>query len=446
MDGNMEKCNVFISYRRSDGVYPAYLLYKDLVEKGYSVFMDVNSLRNGDFPDIIYNNISSCIDFVLVVTPDTFSEKIFCEMDWVRKEISLALHYNKNIVPLFINSGFPDKLPEEIDKVKNFNGLAQFDANLIREVHSKLSKDYIISKPIPVNTASSASDILKRHCSIYDANYGNEFERLKIQAGNAYQSDKAVLEKVTSNLCSDRPVVLDIGCAYGFVGKTRFINEKFAKIIGIDISQRCISYAQNNQHDDRFVYEVIDIEDDSFESKMHEIMIKYNIQSFDIVFCALVIHHLKEPKKFIRKIRNFISPAGYLVIRGSDDGSKLSFGDNGLMDKIIDMTLAQTGVSDRLNGRKIYNLLSLSNYENITIESYMRDTSHFSYDDRQLLFQESFAYRINYFRKNWEKDPSNESNKHSFDEMENMLAKFEEVFYDNNFWYCEYDYIGYAQK
>ncbi len=36
---------VFISYRRKDGFYPAYLLYKELIENNYTVFFDIKSLR-----------------------------------------------------------------------------------------------------------------------------------------------------------------------------------------------------------------------------------------------------------------------------------------------------------------------------------------------------------------------------------------------------------------
>jgi 2-polyprenyl-3-methyl-5-hydroxy-6-metoxy-1,4-benzoquinol methylase len=442
----MNICSIFISYRRSDGVYPAYLLYKDLVEKGYSVFMDVNSLRNGDFPDVIRDNIATCTDFILIVSPDTFSEKIICENDWVRKEISLAIQYDKNIVPLFINAVIPENLPAEIEKVKNYNGLAQFDANFIREVHSKLAQEYIISQPIQNNSKSIASEIMDRHCSIYNANYGNEFERLEIQANYACEGDNIVLEKVSTILGNDNLSVLDVGCAFGFVGKSRFAHEKYAKIVGIDNNEDCISYAKSNCNDSRFTYELLDIESETFEKSLQEMMKAVCVKSFDIIFCSLVLHHLKDPIKFIRKIRNFLTRGGYIVVRGSDDGSKLSYGDNGLLEKIINATLSQEGVSDRLNGRKIYRMLNSSGFNNIIIDSFMHDTSHLLYDDRQSLFKQSFSYRINIFKKKWENNPEDQSAKKEFDEMEDLLARFEDVFYDKNFWYCEYAYIGYAQK
>ena len=79
------KNQVFISYRRTDGFYPAYLLYKELIENNYTVFFDLKSLRMGEFPDVIRKNIEECSDFILIVSQSTFSERIFEEGDWCAK-------------------------------------------------------------------------------------------------------------------------------------------------------------------------------------------------------------------------------------------------------------------------------------------------------------------------------------------------------------------------
>lgn len=70
---------IFISYRRTDGFYPAYLLYKELIGENFTVFFDLKSLRAGTFPDIIRENIENCTDFVLIVSESTFSERIYDE-------------------------------------------------------------------------------------------------------------------------------------------------------------------------------------------------------------------------------------------------------------------------------------------------------------------------------------------------------------------------------
>lgn len=138
---------IFISYRRKDGFYPAYLLYKELIAENFSVFFDLKSLRSGTFPDIIRQNIDDCTDFVLIVSDSTFSERIFDEDDWVRKELSLALKLNKNVVPVFVNGSIPDNLPEDIAAIRGRNGLQQIDPNLISENYKKLIDERLVSKP-----------------------------------------------------------------------------------------------------------------------------------------------------------------------------------------------------------------------------------------------------------------------------------------------------------
>ncbi|MDY0075343.1 MAG: toll/interleukin-1 receptor domain-containing protein, partial [Acholeplasmataceae bacterium] len=75
----MQNYDVFISYRRIDGVYPALLLFRDLVDSGYDVFFDFDSIRSGEFPQAIEEGIKGCIDFIMLVTKEAFSERIFDE-------------------------------------------------------------------------------------------------------------------------------------------------------------------------------------------------------------------------------------------------------------------------------------------------------------------------------------------------------------------------------
>lgn len=67
-------------------------------------------------------------------------------------------------------------------------------------------------------------------------------------------------------------------------------------------------------------------------------------------------------------------------------------------------------------------------------------------DDREDLFRESFSYRLNYFRKEWESHPENQDKFQEFDEMETLLAMFENEFMKESFWYVEYDYIGVGKR
>ena len=426
---------IFISYRRKDGFYPAYLLYKELIGQNFTVFFDLKSLRTGVFPDIIRQNIEDCTDFILIVSDSTFSQRIFQADDWVHRELALALRLNKNVVPVFVNGTIPDDLPEDIAHIKNRQGLQQIDPNLISENYKKLIDERLVSKPQKMILPWKM-----RRCSAYDVNYGDEQERLAIQSNNAYLSDMNVLAGYGGG------IVLDVGAAFGTVTVSRFSDEKYSKVYGFDRSVKCVEYA-NLHSSDKFEFFVADLEADDFRSNMQSFMRERGIKGFDIIFSSLVLHHLKDPELALRNLGRLLVKGGIIIVRGSDDGTKAAYPDpRGMLKTIVDKTLACPNTSDRLNGRKIYSWLIESGFSDVEMFSFMRDTSRMDMDDREDLFRESFSYRLNYFRKEWESHPEDPDKFQEFDEMETLLAMFENDFMKESFWYAEYDYIGVGKR
>lgn len=426
---------IFISYRRKDGFYPAYLLYKELIGQNFTVFFDLKSLRTGVFPDIIRQNIEDCTDFILIVSDSTFSQRIFQADDWVHRELALALRLNKNVVPVFVNGTIPDDLPEDIAHIKNRQGLQQIDPNLISENYKKLIDERLVSKPQKMILPWKM-----RRCSAYDVNYGDEQERLAIQSNNAYLSDMNVLAGYGGG------IVLDVGAAFGTVTVSRFSDEKYSKVYGFDRSVKCVEYA-NLHSSDKFEFFVADLEASDFRSNMQSFMRERGIKGFDIIFSSLVLHHLKDPELALRNLRRLLVKGGIIIVRGSDDGTKAAYPDpRGMLKTIVDKTLACPNTSDRLNGRKIYSWLIESGFSDVEMFSFMRDTSRMDMDDREDLFRESFSYRLNYFRKEWESHPEDPDKFQEFDEMETLLAMFENEFMKESFWYAEYDYIGVGKR
>ena len=426
---------IFISYRRKDGFYPAYLLYKELIGQNFTVFFDLKSLRTGVFPDIIRQNIEDCTDFILIVSDSTFSQRIFQADDWVHRELALALRLNKNVVPVFVNGTIPDDLPEDIARIKNRQGLQQIDPNLISENYKKLIDERLVSKPQKMILPWKM-----RRCSAYDVNYGDEQERLAIQSNNAYLSDMNVLAGYGGG------IVLDVGAAFGTVTVSRFSDEKYSKVYGFDRSVKCVEYA-NLHSSDKFEFFVADLEASDFRSNMQSFMRERGIKGFDVIFSSLVLHHLKDPELALRNLRRLLVKGGIIIVRGSDDGTKAAYPDpRGMLKTIVDKTLACPNTSDRLNGRKIYSWLIESGFSDVEMFSFMRDTSRMDMDDREDLFRESFSYRLNYFRKEWESHPEDPDKFQEFDEMETLLAMFENEFMKESFWYAEYDYIGVGKR
>lgn len=90
--------DIFISYRRKGaGAGVAGELQAKLENLGYKVFLDVDEIGSGQFPEQIERAISECKDFILVLSPGTL-DRCVEEEDWVRREILQAQNQNKNII------------------------------------------------------------------------------------------------------------------------------------------------------------------------------------------------------------------------------------------------------------------------------------------------------------------------------------------------------------
>ena len=426
--------SIYISYRHEDASF-AVLVHDILVKRGYSIFLD-RQPTNGPFPDNNRIAIEHCVDFLLLVTINTFPTGVLTDDDWVRNEIQIALGNNKNIIPIFYNAEFPSNLPAEIKEVSSNPSVRVLDLqnidNEIFDMHINLLQSEIRRRRTPP--------------AIYTPESAEERLRLAIQAENAKNSDADAIGIALKNFREEQELnVLDLGCGYGFVGHSRFNSNRFRNVIGVDKSEECIEYAKENFSSNRFSYYSADLTLD-FDKTLENIKKDKNIESFDIVFIALVLHILGDTavQKLLLDIRKCISNRGVIIVRSSDDGSKLPYNDDGNLQKIIQLTTSVVGISDRFNGRKIFGYLSNSGYRDIQIKSYMKDTSLLSIEEQMRLFEESFSYRLRYFKRMHEDEPDNREYQSNLFEMEELIGNFKARFTTPNFWYCEYDYVGIA--
>lgn len=90
--------DVFISYRRRGaGAGVAGELQTKLENLGYNVFLDVDDIGSGQFPQQIERAIEECSDFIIVLSPGTL-DRCADKDDWVRREIVEAQSMDKNII------------------------------------------------------------------------------------------------------------------------------------------------------------------------------------------------------------------------------------------------------------------------------------------------------------------------------------------------------------
>ncbi len=437
--------DVFISYRRSDKQLAA-LTYYFLENMGYDVWWDASLncevMVDNEYPTIIDTIIENCKDFILLVTEKTFeSDKINDEDDWIHREIKCALSNKRHIIPLQLDSkSLPKNLPEDITSLTR-KMIYPFPIDPYSKNKDEIKRNW---KNLLKSTPSFNGTGDKGYGDTYDPNAEQEIIRTNIQAENTKNFDMQVINEILNKVNLSGISVLDVGCGNGSVGKDRFNDRRFSKILGIDKSQERINDAHKKtttEESKKFKYARIDVESSSFKTDMEQIMKTLEIERFDIIFVSQVLHfhREKEPLNWLLDLKRLLSPNGYIIVRESDDGTKMAYGSCGqdYLEKILTMTTALRKVADRHMGRKLCNLLKGADFKDVKIYTFMRDTSSMGYTERMDLYQESFGWRLSAVQG--ENNPSSLT----VNEMKNNLMKLKTCFEGSpvEFWYCEYDYI-----
>jgi len=139
--------DIFISYRRDGGETMALLLRDRLYQKGYRVFLDVESLNAGSFNNKLLEIINNCKDVIVILSENSL-ERCANQDDWVRKEIAHAFKTEKNIVP-FMLRGFkwPDSLPDDIADLPMQNGINAISNEYFDASIERLTEKFLESRP-----------------------------------------------------------------------------------------------------------------------------------------------------------------------------------------------------------------------------------------------------------------------------------------------------------
>lgn len=447
---------VFISFKNSEngvGTYDkevASQLYNELIKEGIETFFsNVSLLEFGEaaYKDSIEDALSQCTVLVVLGSKPEYLTSRWIKYEWDSFQQDILADIKEGSIITFLKDIPLDKVPRAIRHYQSF----KMDPSVIKTVVSFVKNQLEKSKKSEKieNTTQGEEEFVsyhKKEKSSYTSDYRSEEERLLIQSNNTRMADMPAVNEVMAGMNKDTVYILDVGCAYGYVGRDRFKDFPNVFVVGIDINSRVIEKARTMTSDSRFVYEVMDVESPNFKEEMTSLMAKYNIEMFDIVFGALVIHHLLDGTKFLRNIRKYLSNEGYVILRGSDDGSVVAYHDDGLVDKIITKHHQSAGISDRLNGRKLYYQLFTTGFKKIKMFGYFKDTSTLDFDDRLDIYMERFDYRRNYLMKALEKDPGNLQLKNDLGWMNYALEKLEEKFGDESFWYSEIDYCAIGRK
>lgn len=346
-----------------------------------------------------------------------------------RGEANLVYEYLRNLLAMLGFSDLDNSINQSFKKEKAVPAEPEFDSGPLQ----RLPK---IQKSGAIQSAYSPAD-------------GNERERLRIQGANYSGIDrKGFMEALGSLKDRESLIALDLGCAGGEVTADRFnLFPEFTLVIGVDRNEDKIREASLAGYGDKYTFLCADVEAGEFEEAVAKQLDSLGQVGVDIIFSALTLHHLSNPLKALFKLRKLLKPGGFVILRGSDDGSKLAYPDEQrLVPNIMSMTREVEGSSDRENGRKLYTQLKKAGFSQIRMLYDIKDTVNMTLDERMSLYQGSFSYRINNFKKRLAQEPENKQFQEEYHWMKDALEELEMEFANDSFFYQETVYLAIGQR
>ena len=293
---------------------------------------------------------------------------------------------------------------------------------------------------LPAGAAEVPSAARRR--SAYSPRGAGEQDRLHIQAEATRAFDLELFELANQHRTRNGLIGLDIGCASGEVTVDRFTRAAgFSSVLAVDCDEGCISAARGRSGDDGPVdFLHADAEDLEFPAFIKAWLQEQDAIGFDIAFSALTLHHFANPIRLLRTIRYCLAPGGSMIVRGADDGTKVAYPDTeNRVNRLVDLTVQQPRASDRLHGRKLYYWLYRAGFRDVELRFSAKTTVGRSLVERNRIFQESFAYRSNYFKDLDADGAPQDDRQRQRSEMVQHLEELEVEFEDDGFCYWELD-------
>ena len=95
--------------------------------------------------------------------------------------------------------------------------------------------------------------------------------------------------------------VLDLGCGFGWF--CRWAREHgAARVLGVDVSEKMLTRANADTHDDAITYTRADMED-----------LQLSASSFDLVYSSLAFHYLENLQRLFSEMYRALVPGGNLI-------------------------------------------------------------------------------------------------------------------------------------
>lgn len=261
----------------------------------------------------------------------------------------------------------------------------------------------------------------------YSPSAEGEKDRLFRQSNSYFKFDLAAIDEATAG--RKGLSALDLGCANGELTFSRMSDERFARVVGVDIDLKALDEASKRADGTKFRFLYHDLE--------HIDELARAEGKFDLAFGALVLHHLSDPEKFLVGLKACLADGGKLILRCSDDGGKMCHPHGDLLDEFLlryDRAIAST---DRFMGRKLFGLLTKAGYGDVKMRYHVADTCGKDRAARENMYDIGFGFR--------KKALENLTDVSERSWLLSALDRLHEAFQSPDFWYSNTTYIAIAE-
>lgn len=303
---------------------------------------------------------------------------------------------------------------------------SEYENNELLYHIGRLQKQFLIENTLPEGATNLVAELLvklgKGACHIADehdeglSHYKNDYfdisdeherNRLAVQQHILKQFDSDVYEKLLAG--RERLKVLDIGCNEGDLTMDRFRpGNEVDIVIGVDVNEEAVASAQSKYESDRVKFYTMNSEDADFICDLEEIMDELNVNKFDIIHISMLLLHLANPSKLLKRIRPLLAKNGKLFIRDIDDSLTFVAPDPiGGFGRMIKICAREELSGFRNSGKGIYSLLVQNGYKNVRLEKKGLDTSAMNSTEKDALFNTYFSFIYHDTKLLYQRDPNN---------------------------------------
>ena len=152
--------------------------------------------------------------------------------------------------------------------------------------------------------------------------------------------------------------------------------------------------------------------------------------------------NLSHPVKALKELRSLLSDRGTLIVREVDDGLNMASPDPGdRFKKFFEITSGDSRMGDRHCGRKVYTYLRNAGFQIVRLEK--EGLSNISMPDRELLYDMSIPFFLDYMKKRSENAPDNNQYREAYEWFVDNIDEMRDCFIKKDF-FITYGFMSFT--